>query len=282
MDGKPAYHVFSKMFQPPALPGPEALCDLLAAAGCDGVQWTVRPGGHVEPSRAKEVLPRLARIAASRGLACRTICTAIADPAAPEAEELLRVAADCGVSLFRPAYLLYDEPRETARESLDRFRRAFAAFAALGARTGVKASYQNHSPWWGPRVFGTLSWDLWECLRDLDPATVGIEFDPMYAFFETGLAWRHGFELVAPWIAALDLKDFRYRPPREPRAPGRPYEIEMVPAGEGVVPWDEVRSLVAAHAPRVPRILHFEWPLDPADPGRCVRSELGFFKARLG
>lgn len=84
------------MFQPPALPGPEALCDLLAAAGCDGVQWTVRPGGHVEPSRAKEVLPRLARIAASRGLECRTICTAIADPAAPEAEELLRVAADCG------------------------------------------------------------------------------------------------------------------------------------------------------------------------------------------
>lgn len=276
MDG--GYHVFSKMFQPPALPGPEALCDLLAAAGCDGVQWTVRPGGHVEPSRAKEDLPRLARIAASRGLACRTICTAIADPAAPEAEELLRVAADCGVSLFRPAYLLYDEPRETARESLDRFRCAFAAFAALGARTGVKASYQNHSPWWGPRVFGTLSWDLWECLRDLDPATVGIEFDPMYAFFETGLAWRHGFELVAPWIAALDLKDFRYLPKRRPE---RPCEIEMVAAGEGVVPWDEVRELVAAHAPRVPRILHFEWPLDPNDLGRCVRSELAFFQEKL-
>ena len=278
MNDRSEYHVFSKMFQPPVLAGPEALCDLLAASGCDGVQWTVRPGGHVEPSRAKDDLPRLAKIAASRGLKCRTICTAIADPAAPESEELLRVAADCGVELFRPAYLLYDEPRETARESLERFRRAFAAFAALGARTGVKASYQNHSPWWGPRVFGTLSWDLWECLRDLDPATVGIEFDPMYAFFETGLAWRHGFELVAPWIAALDLKDFRYRPAR---APGRPYEIEMVPAGEGVVPWDELRALVAAHAPRVPRILHFEWPLDPNDLGRCVRSELAFFQEKL-
>ena len=279
MQDKPEYHVFSKMFQPPALPGPEALCDLLAAAGCDGVQWTVRPGGHVEPARAREDLPRLVRIAESRGLRCRTICTAIADPAAPESEELLRVAADCGVELFRPAYLLYDEPRETAREPLDRFRRAFAAFAALGARTGVRAAYQNHSPWWGPRVFGTLSWDLWECLRDLDPAAVGIEFDPMYAYFEAGLAWRHGFELVAPWIAALALKDFRYLPPR---APGRPYEIGMVAAGEGVVPWDEVRGLVAALAPRVPRILHFEWPFDRADPARSVRSELGFFRARLG
>ncbi len=278
MPDTPEYHVFSKMFQPPVLRGPEELCDLLAAAGCDGVQWTVRPGGHVEPARAKEDLPRLVRIAAARGLKCRTICTAIADPAAPETEELLRVAADCGVERFRPAYLLYDEPRETPRESLERFRRAFAGFAALGARMGVKATYQNHSPWWGPRVFGSVVWDLWECLRDLDPADVGLEFDPMYAFFQTGGAWRHGFELVAPWIAALDLKDFRYAPPR---APGRPFEIEMVAAGQGTVPWDEVRELVAAHAPRVPRILHFEWAFDKADPLADVRRELAFFQEKL-
>ena len=278
MHDTPEYHVFSKMFQPPVLRGPEELCDLLAAAGCDGVQWTVRPGGHVEPARAKEDLPRLVRIASSRGLRCRTICTAIADPAAPEAEELLRVAADCGVELFRPAYLLYDEPHESPRETLERFRRAFAGFAALGARTGVKATYQNHSPWWGPRVFGSVVWDLCECLRDLDPASVGLEFDPMYAFFQTGGAWRHGFELVAPWIAALDLKDFRYAPPRTPE---RPFEIEMVAAGKGVVPWDEVRELVAAHAPRVPRILHFEWAFDKADPLADVRRELAFFQEKL-
>ena len=278
MHDTPEYHVFSKMFQPPVLRGPEELCDLLAAAGCDGVQWTVRPGGHVDPARAKEDLPRLARIAAAHGLRCRTICTAIADPAAPEAEELLRVAADCGVEMFRPAYLLYDEPRETSRESLERFRRAFAGFAALGARTGVKATYQNHSPWWGPRVFGSVVWDLWECLRDLDPADIGLEFDPMYAFFQTGGAWRHGFGLVAPWIAALDLKDFRYAPPR---ASERPFEIEMVAAGEGVVPWDEVRELVAAHAPRVPRILHFEWAFDKAAPLADVRRELAFFQEKL-
>ena len=278
MNDTPEHHVFSKMFQPPVLHGPEELCDLLAAAGCDGVQWTVRPGGHVEPARAKEDLPRLAKIAAARGLRCRTICTAIADPAAPEAEELLRVAADCGVERFRPAYLLYDEPRESPRESLERFRRAFAGFAALGARTGVKATYQNHSPWWGPRAFGSVVWDLWECLRELDPADVGLEFDPMYAFFQTGGAWRHGFGLVAPWIAALDLKDFRYAPSR---TPGRPFEIEMVAAGKGVVPWDEVRELVAAHAPRVPRILHFEWAFDKADPLADVRRELAFFQEKL-
>ncbi len=275
----PEFHVFSKMFQPPVTKGPEDLCDLLAAAGCDGVQWTVRPGGHVEPERVREDLPRFVKAAESSGLRCRSICTALSDPAAPESEALLRVAADCGIELFRPAYQLYDRPDEAPAASLDRFRRAFAGFAALAAKTGVKASYQNHSPWWGPRVFGAVIWDLWEVLRDLDPATVGLEFDPMYAYFQTGQEWRHGFELVAPWVAALDLKDFRYVPSR---TAGRPFEIEMVAAGEGILPWDEIRGLVAARAPRVPRILHFEWPLDPADLGRCVRSELGFFQEKLG
>ena len=273
------YLVFSKMFQPPVTRGPEELCDLLAAAGCDGVQWTVRPGGHVEPERAREDLPRFVAAAASRGLRCRSICTAIGDGSSPADEELLRVAADCGVELFRPAYQLYGEPHETAAAALERFRRAFASLAALGARTGVKAAYHNHSPWWGPRVFGSVVWDLWEVLRDLDPATVGLEFDPMYAVFQTGQAWRHAFPLVAPWIAALDLKDFRHAPSR---TPGRPFEIEMVEGGAGEVPWDELRALVDACGVRVPRILHFEWPFDRADPLPDVRRELAFFRRAVG
>ena len=93
MNGTTEYHVFSKMFQPPVTRGPEELCDLLAAAGCDGVQWTVRPGGHVEPERAREDLPRFVAAAASRGLRCRSICTAIGDGSSPADEELLRVTS---------------------------------------------------------------------------------------------------------------------------------------------------------------------------------------------
>jgi sugar phosphate isomerase/epimerase len=278
------YHVFSKMFQPPVTKSPEELCELMKKAGFDGIQWTVRKGGHVDPANVAADLPRLCRIAESFGLKNRSICTDITSDASGRpglsdgAETALRVAADCGIGMFRPAYFFYDAKNESFARSLERIRRGFAGLARLAERTGVKATYQNHSPWWGPRVFGSVVWDLWECLHELDPADVGLEFDPMYAFFQTGGAWRHGFGLVAPWIAALDLKDFRYAPPR---APGRPFEIEMVAAGKGVVPWDEVRELVAAHAPRVPRILHFEWAFDKADPFADVRRELAFFQEKL-
>ena len=96
------------MFQPPVTRGPEELCDLLAAAGCDGVQWTVRPGGHVEPERAREDLPRFVAAAASRGLRCRSICTAIGDGSSPADEELLRVAARVQLCLLPRPRTLWD------------------------------------------------------------------------------------------------------------------------------------------------------------------------------
>ena len=52
------FHVFSKMFQPPVVETPEKLCELMKGAGYDGIQWTVRKGGHVEPAEAAANLPR--------------------------------------------------------------------------------------------------------------------------------------------------------------------------------------------------------------------------------
>ena len=152
------FHVFSKMFQPPVVETPEKLCELMKGAGYDGIQWTVRKGGHVEPADAAANLPRLVKIAESFGLKSRSICTDITADAAgkpgltPGAETVLKVAADCGIEMFRPAYFFYDAKTETFSQSLDRIRGGFAALARLAARTGVKATYQNHSSW-GPSVF---------------------------------------------------------------------------------------------------------------------------------
>lgn len=56
----------------------------------------------------------------------------------------------------------------------------------------------------------------------------------------------------------------------------------MVEGGAGEVPWDELRALVDACGVRVPRILHFKWPFDRADPLPDVRRELAFFRRAVG
>lgn len=271
---KPAFHVFSKMFQPPVTKGVDELCELMAKAGFDGIQWTVRPKGHVLPERAAEDLPRVVAAARKQGLQATTICTAITDGDDPASERLLKVAADCGFTLFRPGYYFYDVKKETFQQSMDRIRRGFASLARVAEKTGMKATYQNHSSW-GPSVFGGLLWDIHACIRDLDPKHVGIEYDPMHAFFETNLSWTHGFELVAPWIGAVDLKDFRYRlSKKNPKNHAK----FMCPAGDGVVPWQDVRCLLDARGVRVPYIVHFEYDFEKADLLKTVKGELDWFK----
>ena len=274
------FHVFSKMFQSPVVETPEKLCELMKGAGYDGIQWTVRKGGHVEPAEAAANLPRLVKVAESFGLKCRSICTDITADAAgkpgltPGAETVLKVAADCGVEMFRPAYYFYDAKTETFSQSLDRIRGGFAALARLAAKTGVKATYQNHSSW-GPSVFGGLVWDVYECIRDLDPADIGLEYDPMHAFFETNLSWSHGLELIAPWIASVDLKDFHYQ--SDPKNPKK-MKKQMVAAGDGIVPWAEAKKLLDANGVRPLYVLHFEYDFDKTDLKKTVAAELAGFK----
>ena len=277
----PRFHVFSKMFQPPVTKSPEALCELMAAAGYDGIQWTVRNGGHATPDNAKTELPRLVKIADSFGLKCESICTGIAGEDAinrdPAAETILKTASDCGIGLFRTGYFFYDEENETFAQSMERFKRSFAALAGLCEKTGVKATYQNHSSW-GPSVFGGLVWDIHECIRDIDPALIGVEYDPMHAYFETNLSWTHGLELIAPWIESVDLKDFHYRP--DPKNPKK-MKKSMVAAGEGVVPWKEAKRLFDRHGVDPLYIVHFEYDFDKTDLKKTVKTELDAFRKEL-
>ena len=281
--GTRRFHVFSKEFQPPVCPSAEAVCDLLAAAGADGVQWTVRGNGHVKPERAKVELPRLVKRCAALGLSCESICTNVTSDAAGRpglsegAEDLLRIAADCGITQFRPAYFFYDVKNETFAQSRNRIRRGFANLAALCERTGVKAAYQNHSSW-DETVFGGVIWDLYDCLRDLDPRYVGLEYDPMHAFFETNNSWTHGFDLVMPWISTVDLKDSVYE---ADAASPRQTRRKAVAAGEGVIPWTEVRKHLDAAGAHPLFNLHLEQGLRGVDSEAATRRELAFFRRMI-
>ena len=271
---KPEFHVFSKMFQSPVTKSVDELCELMAKAGFDGIQWTVRPKGHVLPERVAEDLPKAVAAAKKQGLKATTICTAITDGDDPASETLLKVAADCGFKLFRPGYFFYDAKKETFQQSMDRITRGFASLAKVSEKTGMKATYQNHSSW-GPSVFGGLLWDIHACIRDLDPRYVGIEYDPMHAFFETNLSWTHGFELVTPWIGAVDLKDFHFQlSKKNPKNHAK----FMCPAGDGVVPWKDVKRILDMHKVNVPYVVHFEYDFDKTDLLKTVKGELDWFK----
>lgn len=114
------------------------------------------------------------------------------------------------------------------------------------------------------------------CIRDLDPKWIGLEYDPMHALFEMNLSWTHGFNLVAPWIASIDLKDFHYAlSPKNSKM----IRKTMVAAGDGIVPWKEVRKLVESNGVEPLYIVHFEYDFDKSNLMKSVKSEMDAFKS---
>src|SRR5690606_34891000 len=92
------FHLFSKHVQ---FLGYEEMAEQIAKAGFDGVDLTVRRGGHVEPEQVDRDLPRAVQAIRAAGLSSIIMATDVNDASDPVQRKVLEVAADQGISHFR-------------------------------------------------------------------------------------------------------------------------------------------------------------------------------------
>src|SRR5687767_3265194 len=104
--GSTTMHVFAKPLQWLDYAGTAAL---VAEAGFGGIDYAVRPAGHVLPEKVQDDLPRAIEAAKKAGLKVEMITTAIVDPRDRHTEPLLRTAAKLGVKIYRFGNLGYDD-----------------------------------------------------------------------------------------------------------------------------------------------------------------------------
>jgi sugar phosphate isomerase/epimerase len=127
---------------------------------------------------------------------------------------------------------------------------------ALNRKYKIHGAYQNH---YGRRVGGP-SWDLYELLKDLDPAYIGCQYDVRHAVAEGGSTWILGMKLLAPWIKCIILKDFQWTKVKEK---WNPVTVAM---GQGMVNFDEYFSVVKQYNITGPVSVHLEYPPFEKDP----------------
>src|SRR5271157_2782189 len=171
--------IFSKHLQ--FLQGDE-LAKAAAEIGFDGIDLTVRKGGHVEPERVKQDLPPLVALIRRHGLETPMVTTDIVDAETPFAEDILRTIADLGIRNYRWGGFQYTAA-EPYPAQLDRFKARIAKLAALNARCRAGAMYHTHS---GINLVGASIWDLYILLKDFDPQWVGVNYDVGHATIEGG------------------------------------------------------------------------------------------------
>lgn len=212
-----------------------AACRAAREAGFDGLDLTLRPGGHVRPEDAEAGLAEARRAADAAGATLPMVSTAIADADSPHAEAIFAAAAHYGARRLKLGYWDY-RPFGTLARQIDECRARLERIIPLGRRYHVRPCVHCHSG----RYVASGGPLLYLVLRDFDPADVGAYVDPMHMTIEGGRnVWELGLDLLAPWVALVGVKNFRWLPADRDAAGQRRWRWEYCPLADGMAPLPE-------------------------------------------
>ena len=253
-----------------------ALAKAARRVGFDGIDLTVRPGGHVQPERAAEDLPKAVAIIREEGLQVPMITTALTSPADLMARPILSAAGKLSIPFFKPGY--YQYKLVNVRQELEEAGAQFRGLVELSRQCGIQAGYHNHE-----RYIGAPVWDMAWVIETLDPKWAGSYFDPRHAVAEGGVGgWKIATNLVMPRLKMVAIKDFRWEKTE------KGWEDNNCPLGEGMVDWKYFTKVLAANGFQGPISLHIEYEVPGENQAAreenilaALRRDLQFLKARL-
>lgn len=232
-----------------------------AEMGFAGLDLTVRPGGHVLPENVAEDLPRAIEEIKQGGSQCHLMTTAVDDAHDPMDVQVLKVAAQHGISHYRCNWFRYDQNRSMP-DTLKEHAQTIKTLSELNRSLGLKGCYQNHSGTW----VGASIWEVKALLEQADKAYFGSQYDIRHAMVEGGLSWENGLSLIKDHIKSIALKDYRWE------KDGGHWKVINVPLGEGMVDFNKYFGLLKKYGVNVPVILHAEYPLGGASSGKSEIS----------
>jgi L-ribulose-5-phosphate 3-epimerase len=229
------------------------------AQTCDEIgldlELTLRKAGHITPENAPDQLPAMSAALAARKRRILFVAMDTVRPDEPHWEKALRTARQLGITQYRHRGFKY-EPDKPLKAQIANFNSMARVFAAANKEIGIQALYQIHAT---PVMAGSAAWDLDLILGDIDPKFFGVAFDTRHVMVEQGLSWPNAVKLLAPRIAALCVKSFRWEG-------DRPVEV---PLGRGNVKKQIVDQVVAAHGGPLPVCIHIEYrKLEPVPFGQ--------------
>jgi L-ribulose-5-phosphate 3-epimerase len=258
------------------------MAQVAAQIGFDGIDITVRPGGHVLPERVAEDLPKAVNAIRKAGMSVYMITTAITDAEEPTAEIILKTANALGIKHYRTGWLNYDL-NKNIEDNLRDFELKLTKLAELNKKYSIYGEYQNHSG----EYFGAPIWDLYTVLNRINSPWIGSQYDILHATVEGANAWSIGLKLIKPYIKSIDIKDFQWA-----KKEGK-WVAEIVPLGEGLVDYKSYLNSLKLYGVNVPVSMHFEYSLGGAEHGattltidrndviKAMQKDLNNFKVLL-
>lgn len=279
----------------------EHAIEVAKAMGFDEIEWNVRVGGHIDPSRVERELPRAVDLTRKAGLGVTMVTTSIADAASPHVEAILATMSGLGIRVYRGGqYFRYDYDGDL-RAQLEALKPRVRALEVLNRKYNTVVAYHTHSS--RGNIGGNI-WDFWTVLGGLDPNFTALNYDIGHATARNGLGWIDAAKVVAPMIRSIAIKDFIWtRGFRdqdmalrviEPLSPS-PWGVEWQPVGEGMVDFPLFFSFLRSIKFQGPMNLHLEhhnllgtdlgtWKLDITEARfkEIVGADLAYLRKTMG
>lgn len=230
-----------------------ALAQTCKELGLDGVDLTVRKGGHVSPENVAADLPRAVETIRAAGLAVPMITTNLFRGDDPDARPILETASKLDIRYFRIGGQTYPKTGDP-RDSFPGLAAELKGLAKIAEDCGMTAGYHNHS---GYNNVGAAIWDLQELFDEVKSDHIGSNFDVGHAKVEGGLGvWQINARLMAPHVKMMAVKDFVWDGDKP----------KWGPLGAGIVPVSDFLAIFREQAGFAgPISLHFEYKTDSQD-----------------
>ena len=236
----------------------EAL-ELLAVLGYDGVEWRVtrddgdmsRPtfwSGNRTSMTAEDLIAQADRLkerAQALGLEMPSLATYIdcygrsrTDPEGGMAAIALHMqaAVAVGAKSLRVGAGQYIKGGPSYPEQVAAARAQYAQVARLAAEHGVRALVETHMGQLAPTVSTAM-----RILEDLDPAHVGIMWDPGNQVTEGREEYRMALQLAGEYLGEVHVKNAVYEPVGEADG-GIIWRTRQAPVQRGIAHWPEIMA----------------------------------------
>ncbi len=252
-------HIFSKHLQ---FLDYQSVAEQAAIMGFEGIDLTVRPGGHVLPGEVEEQLPMALEAIHRGGSKCKIITTSVTNAKDKQDVQVLTTGAQNGIELYRTDWFHYKEGVRM-QDSLEAHRKIVRELSILSKHLGLTGCYENHAG----LLIGASPWEVLALLEGAEQEFFGVQFDIRHACVEGGLSWENSVRLLKDHIKNITLKDFKWK-----KMKGQ-WQPVNTPIGEGQVDFKKYFGLLKKYGIAVPAILHLEYKLGGAENG-CTRLSI--------
>jgi L-ribulose-5-phosphate 3-epimerase len=256
------------------IPYPQ-LPEIVGSMGYDGVDLTVMPGGHVDPSRYMVDLDRAFQTFQDAGIELPMVTTSFTSPSQAYAYAILYVSAELGARFCRLG-TWPPQPAETSGQLANiraaMMRNDLAQFAATGTRCKITPLLANHAGSYPGRSIPEVE----TMLTGIEPKAFGYCFDPVQAVIEaqSANAWEAALQAALPRLGAVALSDVALD-----HDPGGAIKPRLCALGEGIIDWKKFFPALAAAHFHGPVSMHMDYA--PANAVNAMKKDLAFARARV-